>query len=344
MSGLNTSGPGLFGGTSITGGVNGITAYSGDPLKLALGGTLLIDTAIGMGGFYLSLTNGRLGIGMVPNAAHVLDVTGVVRQTSDLAMKMSSVTSGGVIGMELFTNTDVRRGFFTMNVNTGEIRIGGDTGGYRPRIVSNGIDALLFDNTGNVIVGTGVASSQLVIGGSGALAGVYSPAYNSVASNIIAYKDYTGNTRMTLDMSSTTKGDLIIAGTGSIAIGAAAATSRVTFPQSVLTTDGLDWGDVAIYRDAVLRLRITQSLFVVGTISSSAAADLGAGMFVGGGTLDASSLLAVNSTTKGFLAPRMTTVQKNAIVTPAAGLIVYDTNLNKLCVRVAAAWETITSA
>jgi len=39
----------------------------------------------------------------------------------------------------------------------------------------------------------------------------------------------------------------------------------------------------------------------------------------------------------------MTTTQINAIGTPAAGLIVYDTTLNKLCVRTAAAWETITS-
>jgi hypothetical protein len=57
----------------------------------------------------------------------------------------------------------------------------------------------------------------------------------------------------------------------------------------------------------------------------------------------ASSLLDVTSTTEGFLPPRMTTTQKNAIGTPAAGLIVYDTTLNKLCVRTAAAWETITS-
>jgi hypothetical protein len=55
-----------------------------------------------------------------------------------------------------------------------------------------------------------------------------------------------------------------------------------------------------------------------------------------------SALLQVNSTTKGFLPPRMTTTQKNAISSPAAGLVVYDTTLNKLCVFTTA-WETITS-
>ncbi len=43
----------------------------------------------------------------------------------------------------------------------------------------------------------------------------------------------------------------------------------------------------------------------------------------------ASALLQVNSTTKGFLPPRMTTTQKNAISSPAAGLVVYDTTDNK---------------
>ena len=58
----------------------------------------------------------------------------------------------------------------------------------------------------------------------------------------------------------------------------------------------------------------------------------------------ASALLDVTSTTQGFLPPRMTTTQKNAIASPAAGLVIYDTTLNKLCVRVAAAWQTVTSA
>ena len=56
----------------------------------------------------------------------------------------------------------------------------------------------------------------------------------------------------------------------------------------------------------------------------------------------ASAVLEVSSTTRGFLPPRMTTTQKNAIASPAAGLVVYDTTLNKLCVYTTA-WETITS-
>lgn len=45
---------------------------------------------------------------------------------------------------------------------------------------------------------------------------------------------------------------------------------------------------------------------------------------------NASSVLDITSTTQGLLPPRMTTVQRNAIVTPADGLIVYDTDLKLL--------------
>jgi hypothetical protein len=56
----------------------------------------------------------------------------------------------------------------------------------------------------------------------------------------------------------------------------------------------------------------------------------------------ATAIFDLQSTTKGFLPPRMTTTQKNAIASPAAGLVVYDTTLAKLCVYTTT-WETITS-
>ena len=63
---------------------------------------------------------------------------------------------------------------------------------------------------------------------------------------------------------------------------------------------------------------------------------------VGTNTSVTTAALQVSSTTQGFLPPRMTTTEKNAITSPAAGLIVYDTTLNKLCVFTST-WETITS-
>ena len=62
-----------------------------------------------------------------------------------------------------------------------------------------------------------------------------------------------------------------------------------------------------------------------------------------GATANASAILDAQSTTKGVRFPNMTTTQKNAVSSPAAGLVVFDTTLAKLCVYSGAAWQTITS-
>lgn len=64
---------------------------------------------------------------------------------------------------------------------------------------------------------------------------------------------------------------------------------------------------------------------------------------LGNNSPSASAALDVQSTTKGVRMPNMTTTQKNAIASPAAGLMVFDTTLAKLCVYSGAAWQTVTS-
>jgi len=59
---------------------------------------------------------------------------------------------------------------------------------------------------------------------------------------------------------------------------------------------------------------------------------------IGTATPDASAILDVTSTTGGVLFPRMTTTQRDAIGSPANGLVLYNTTTNKLQVRAAGAW------
>jgi hypothetical protein len=54
-----------------------------------------------------------------------------------------------------------------------------------------------------------------------------------------------------------------------------------------------------------------------------------------------SSQLTVNSTTKGVLIPRMTTSQKNAILSPVEGLHVYDLTLHQNSYWNGSAWQNI---
>lgn len=56
---------------------------------------------------------------------------------------------------------------------------------------------------------------------------------------------------------------------------------------------------------------------------------------------DASAKLQVNSTTQGFLPPKMTTSQRNAINSPAAGLMIYNTDTNKINFHNGTEWRII---
>jgi hypothetical protein len=55
----------------------------------------------------------------------------------------------------------------------------------------------------------------------------------------------------------------------------------------------------------------------------------------------ASSLFTIESTTRGFLPPRMTTTQINAIASPAEGLVVYSTTANALCLYTGSSWRKL---
>ena len=71
--------------------------------------------------------------------------------------------------------------------------------------------------------------------------------------------------------------------------------------------------------------------------------DFNGNVGIGTSSPNASAILDAQSTTKGVRMPNMTTTQKNAISSPAAGLMVFDTTLAKLCVYSGSAWQTITS-
>jgi len=79
------------------------------------------------------------------------------------------------------------------------------------------------------------------------------------------------------------------------------------------------------------------------TFTQAMTLDANGNLGVGTTSPSASAILDAQSTTKGVRMPNMTTTQKNAISSPAAGLMVFDTTLAKLCVYTGSAWQTITS-
>lgn len=60
-------------------------------------------------------------------------------------------------------------------------------------------------------------------------------------------------------------------------------------------------------------------------------------------TPDASSILELRTTSKGFLIPRMTQTQRDAIISPATGLMIYNTSTNTFNFYNGTGWTALTS-
>src|SRR5260221_3659363 len=63
-----------------------------------------------------------------------------------------------------------------------------------------------------------------------------------------------------------------------------------------------------------------------------------------GMTAHPSAILDIKSITKGMLAPRMNSAQRTAIATPAAGLLVYDTDTNSFWFYNGSAWSNLSAS
>jgi len=77
-----------------------------------------------------------------------------------------------------------------------------------------------------------------------------------------------------------------------------------------------------------MKKQILTTAFMIVLAVTTATAQVGIG--VSTANVNPSAQLEVLSTNKGFLPPRMTTVQRNAIANPAAGLIIYNLTTHAL--------------
>lgn len=60
-----------------------------------------------------------------------------------------------------------------------------------------------------------------------------------------------------------------------------------------------------------------------------------------GASATASMILVLNSTTKAFVPPRMTTAQRDAIVSPIEGMLIYNTSTHALNDYNGSAWGAV---
>ena len=132
-------------------------------------------------------------------------------------------------------------------------------------------------------------------------------------------------------------GGINTAGSNNIYLGYNAAANQTAGSKNIIVGAGINAPDAT----GSNQLNIGNIIF--GTGISGTGGTVAGNVGIGIATPNANAVLDVTSTTKAFMPPRMTTTQKNAIASPTAGMVVYDSTLNKLSVRGVSAWETVTS-
>jgi uncharacterized protein (TIGR02145 family) len=80
-------------------------------------------------------------------------------------------------------------------------------------------------------------------------------------------------------------------------------------------------------------------LFAIFTTFATKAQSVG--INADGSAANASAMLDVGSTTKGFLPPRMTTTERDLIASPATGLVLFNTTTNGLEIKSSTGWISL---
>ena len=321
------------GSTTLSSGTANGVAYLNGSKVLTTGSALTFDgTNLGVkGGSFVSTTSADANYKSVLTTVYSDSAT--TQLYNKTLLVLSSGTADGTIfynqsGVEAMRLTSTGLGLGTSSPAF-PLDVGGPFANIRvaPSTATN--NALTrYVNTG----GTGYVGLD---NSTGALTAAYALNLYHTGAYPIVFST-SGAERMRIDSS------------GNVGIG----TSSPAFGLSVQKDNGS--GYVALFRksvsDVALTIQTTSSITQIQGLNAalSAVNDIamqlsGGNVGIGTSTPSASAILDAQSTTKGVRMPNMTTTQKNAISSPAAGLMVFDTTLAKLCVYSGSAWQTVTS-
>ena len=250
---------------------------------------------------------GAATVSLNQNSSTILTVSNTTAGTGSQAnMTLTSDATAG--NGQLFKYSSSRPAYKTINSS--------DLGFYN---ATGGNISILNDNaSGNINFTAGASSNaQLTIASSG---------------NIT--QSVNQNASTTLKVSNTTSGTasesilLLTSNNGNFQFGKTSSTK--TAFKTISANDGYIFNDVSGNISILNNFASGNINFAAGGSSNSHATLASNGNLLIGTTTDiASSKLTVESTTQGFLPPRMTTAQRDLISSPAAGLIIYNTSTNK---------------
>jgi len=281
-------------------------------------------------------TGGNVAINTTTDAGFRLDVNGTARVSGNAHFGTGvAVTVGTDQVISMRSSTTTAR-FYLQNSGTGTNSLSGVSFDLSNSIfeitnrqasgttafITNGAERMRVASTGNVLIGTTTdAGFRLDVNGTARVANSLDINNN----NGIAIARVNANL--------------------TVASGGASPFSIIDFkaPPAINGTVGLPSGRIVSGFDNTVYAgtRVT----IQNATGPSTYVDVLSvyGTSVGIGILNPSSsaLLDLTSTTKGFLPPRMTTTQKNAIASPATGLQVFDTTLNQMSYYNGTTWTNI---
>jgi len=315
-------------------GVYSDTIYPDGTKNLGSSGTKWDHSYVNNGIFLKKLTVGTTTETSAFKVVGDATVTDAVKVLSSGLKQLLKITNTGFsyIGQDGAYNN---RTSLTVYSNNGGSKTG-NTGLYVTGNINNSSNSILCYIRNNILNGTlpTIGSSLLkVLGGfdkinsgNGARAievsmhpfvGIgMSPVNYSQLSIDHIYKDWTGSV---LPATSLITADIF----NTVAVAENDASNRSKYGARISSTGAFTNAGAGISTNTGLEV------IVSGGDVNYAAYFTGGNVGMGTSTPDASAILDLTSTTQGFLPPRMTTTQRNAISSPASGLIVFDTTLSE---------------
>jgi hypothetical protein len=311
-------------------------------------------------GYFDSSNNYGTAFGYATNKYNTADYTTAFGYLA-LGLNTTGSSNTGIGANALHSNTtggfNTATGFNALynhttgnyNTATGYRALFNDTAGAQN--TATGVEALFTNITGVDNTATGFRALYLNDAGSDNTATGRQALYNNTGTNntangwlaLIAHK--TGNNNVAVGGQS-----LVLDTTGAqnTAVGASAGQTGVSGSSNILigynAANGLKSGSQNTWIGANSsatpdstnsnRIGLLDGNNHMGFYGNALAGNFA----IGSTTTDASAILNLPSTTKGFLPPSMTTTQKNAISSPTAGLTVYDNVLGQLYTYNGSSW------